>query len=217
MIKKIVFPVVTAIICFLPLSAFAQKEAKAKEYLDKSSAAFSKAGAMSINFALNMRDTQLSESFDGILDLSGTKFHLNTPDIELWFDGKTQWQLQKAYDEVQISEPSEEEVQVMNPAVILGIYKKGCNYKYLGEKTNEKGRKVQEVELIPQAKGSEMTRIVMQIGAVDFLPVKIHVFFQNKTENMIHIHKYQKNAALTDKHFVFNPKNYPDAEIIDLR
>ena len=217
MIKKIVFTVVSAIIFFLPFSTFAQKEAKAKEYLDKSSAAFSKVGAMSIGFTLNMRDTQLSESFDGILDLKDTKFHLNTPDIELWFDGKTQWQLQKAYDEVQISEPSEDEMQVMNPAAILGIYKKGCNYKYLGEKNNEKGRKVQEVEILPQTKGNEIKRIVMQIGAIDFLPVKIHIFFQNKMENIIHINKYQKNAALPDSHFVFNPKNYPDAEIIDLR
>ena len=219
MIKKCVCAIITAIICFLPLSSFAQKEAKAKEYLDKSSDAFTKAGAMSIGFTLNMRDVanNFSESFEGILDLSGTKFHLNTPDNEIWFDGKTQWLLQKDYDEVQISEPSEEEVQALNPAAILGIYKKGCNYKYLGEKNNDKGRKVQEIEILPQAKGSEITRIVMQINAVDFLPVKIHLFYKNKMENIIHIHKYHKNVALKDSHFVFNPKNYPDAEIIDLR
>ena len=214
--KKNVYTVVITMILLLPQPAFAQKDAKAKEWLDKSSAAFNKAGAMSIGFTLNIRDAYLSESFDGILDLKGNKFRLNTPDIEIWFDGKTQWMLQKGYDEVQVSEPSEQEAQVMNPAVIFNIYKKGCNYKYLGEKT-EKGRKVQEVEIIPQAKGSEMTRIVMQIGAVDSLPLKIHIFYKNKMENIIHINKYQKNTALTDSYFVFNSKNYPNVEIIDLR
>jgi len=218
MMKNSVLFIVTTIIFLLPPPAFAQKDAKAKEWLDKSSAAFSKAGAMSLNFTLNIRDVpnKWSESFDGILDLKGTKFHLNTPDNEIWFDGKTQWLLQKGFDKVQISEPSEQEAQVLNPALILNIYKKGCNYKYLGEKT-EKGRKVQEVELFPQAKDSEMTSIVIQIGVADNLPAKIHIFYKNKMENVIHINKYQKNAAFPDSYFAFNPKNYPDVEIIDLR
>ena len=128
MMKKSVFLAMTMIIFLHPLSTFAQKDAKAKEWLDKSSAAFSKAGALSLNFTLNIRDVsnKLSESFDGILNVKGTKFHLNTPDNEIWFDGKTQWMLQKDYDEVQISEPSEQEIQALNPAALLDIYKKGC-------------------------------------------------------------------------------------------
>ena len=223
MIKKItktVFFASAAMLFFLfSPSVFAQKEAKAREYLDKSSAVFEKAGPLSIPFTLNIRDVsnQLTESFNGILDVKGTKFRLNVPGNEIWFDGKTQWLLQKDYDEVQITEPSEQEMQIMNPVAILGMYKKNCNYKYRGEKTDENGRKVQEIELFPQVKGNEIKCIMMQISAVDFLPVKIHIFLKNKMENIIHIHKYQKNAAVTDSHFVFNPKDYPDAEIIDLR
>ncbi|GHV55902.1 membrane protein [Bacteroidia bacterium] len=204
---------------FLPFCLFAQKDAKAKEWLDKSSVAFNNAGALSISFTLNVKDVsnKLSESFDGLLDLKGTKFHLNTPDNEIWFDGKTQWILQKGYDEVQISEPSVQDAQALNPVVIFSIYKKDCNYKYRGEKTDEKGRKVQEVELIPQAKGNEMTRIIMHIGVNDAMPSQIRIFYKNKIENIIHINKYQKNTALTDNSFVFNPKKYPNVEIIDLR
>jgi len=217
--KNILLPIVIGIIFFLPQPIHAQKDAKAKEWLDKSSAVFSQAGAMSIHFTMNIRDVsnKLTESFDGILDLKGEKFHLNTPDNEIWFDGKTQWLLQKEYNEVHISEPSEQEVQALNPAFIFNIYKKNCNYRYRGEKTNEKGRKMQEVELIPQTKGSEITRIVVQIGASDRLPSKIQIFYRNKIENIIHINKYQKNPALTDSFFVFNPKNYSGVEIIDMR
>ncbi|MDR2682909.1 MAG: outer-membrane lipoprotein carrier protein LolA [Dysgonamonadaceae bacterium] len=208
-----------SLLLLLPIGGFAQKDAKAKEWLDQSSETFAKAGALTIGFTLNIRDDQhsIAESFDGVLDLKGKQFHLNTPDNEVWFDGKTQWALQKAYDEVQVSEPSAQEAQAFNPSLILNIYKKECNYRYRGEKTNEKGRKVQEVEIIPQAKESEMTRIVLQIGSSDSMPVKIHLFYKNKMENIIHIHNYKKNAALTDSFFVFNPKKYPDAELIDLR
>ncbi|MDR0413239.1 MAG: outer-membrane lipoprotein carrier protein LolA [Dysgonamonadaceae bacterium] len=204
---------------FLAFPAFAQKDAKAKEWLDKSSGAFGKAGALSVDFTLNIKDVsnKVAESFDGTIDLKDTRFHLNVPEMETWFDGKTQWVLQKVWDEVNVSEPTAQEAQALNPAVIFSIYKKGCNYQYRGEKTDIKGRKVQEVELMPQAKKSDMEKIVMQIAPGDFLPVKIHIFYKNKLENIIHINQYRKNPNLPDSVFVFDKKKYPNVEIIDLR
>jgi outer membrane lipoprotein-sorting protein len=201
------------------LPVFAQKDAKAKEWLDKSSEAFNKAGALSVDFTMNIKDIpgDVSESFNGSIDLKGDKFHLDVPDMETWFDGKTQWVLQKGWDEVSVTEPTAQEAQALNPAVIFSIYKKGCNYKYKGEKTSVKGKKVQEVELIPHAPKSDMTKIVMQIGSNDFMPVKIHIFYKNKIENIIHIQKYRKNPNLADSVFVFDKTKYPKAEIIDLR
>ncbi|MDR2843489.1 MAG: outer-membrane lipoprotein carrier protein LolA [Candidatus Symbiothrix sp.] len=200
-------------------SGFAQKDARAKEYLDKSSEAFTKAGALSVHFTLNIKDVSknVSESFEGDIELKGAKFHLNTPDMETWFDGKTQWALQKNYDELTITEPSAEELQVINPASLFMLYKKGCNYTYLGEKKSENGKPVHEIALMPQAKNSEMTKIILQIGSTDFMPVKIHISYKNKMENSIHIAKYQKQSNLPDSKFVFDKKKYPNAEIIDLR
>jgi len=206
--------------CLLSASfAFGQKDAKAKEWLDKSSNAFTKAGTLSVYFTMNIKDiaNKLTESFDGTIDLKGNKFHLEVPEMESWFDGKTQWVLQKGWDEVSITEPSPQEVQALNPTSIFEIYKKGCNYKYAGEKTDIKGRKVQEVELIPQTKNSEMTKIVLQISTTDYMPVKIHIYYKNKIENVIHINKYEKNLKLADSVFEFNNKKHPNAEIIDLR
>jgi outer membrane lipoprotein-sorting protein len=204
------------VICSL---SFAQKDAKAKEWLDKSSVAFNKAGTLSVYFTMNIKDVpnKLSESFDGMIDLKGAKFHLDIPEMETWFDGKTQWVLQKGWDEVSITEPNAQEAQTLNPAVIFDMYKKGCNYKYRGEKTNLKGKKVQEVELIPKVKNSDITKIVMQISSGDSMPAMIHIFYKNKIENSIHINKYQKNLNLADSVFVFDKKNHPKAEIIDLR
>ncbi len=199
--------------------AFAQKDTKAKEWLDKSSDAFTKAGAISVNFTMHIKDipNNVSESFEGTIDLKGNKFHLDVPEMESWFDGKTQWVLQKGWDEVNITEPSPQEVQALNPTTIFAIYKKGCNYKYIGEKMDVKGKKVQEVELTPQAKNGEMTKIIMQINPVDYMPVKIHISYKNNIENIIHINHYKKNLNLADDIFVFDKKKYPQAEIIDLR
>ena len=203
----------------LPFSLFAQKDSKAKEYLDKSSNAFAQAGTLSVAFTMNIKDipNNISQGFDGTIDLKGTKFHIDTPDMEVWFDGKTQWILQKDWDEVAITEPDPQEVQVLNPITILSMYKKGHNYRYIGEKVDIKGKKVYEVELTSQEKNSELAKIVIQINKTDFMPVKIHLFYINKMENIIHINSYQKNVNKPDKSFIFDKKEHPNVEINDLR
>jgi outer membrane lipoprotein-sorting protein len=205
-------------LCLLPLCLFAQKDVKAKDLLDKSSAAFSDAGELYAYFTMSVKDTKnkVSEGFDGSIEIKGAKFHIDMPDSEIWFDGKTQWVLQKSWEEVNISEPSESEAQALNPAMIYTVYKKGCKYKYLGEKTDVKMRKVHEIELIPNKK-NDITKIVMQVSAMDFMPVMIHLYFANNVENTISINKYKTNQKFPDDTFVFNKTKHPNAEIIDLR
>lgn len=201
----------------LTTSVFAQKDAKAKEWLDKSSNAFSEAGNMSVSFTINIKDmsASIAESFEGTIDLKGSKFHLDTPEMEIWFDGKTQWLLQKEWEEVNVTQPSQEEVQTINPTTIFSVYKAGCNYKYLGEKKDIKGKNVQEVELTPLDKKNGITKIIMQISSSDLMPVKIQITYKNKIKNIIHINKYTKNLTLADSVFVFDVTKYPNAEIIN--
>lgn len=215
--KTILF--VLGLLFGISFSTFAQKDAKAKELLDKSSEAFNNSGDIHADFTMNIKDVpnSLAESFNGNISIKGEKFLISTPEYAIYFDGKTQWLLQKAFDEVTISEPDEKTVQTINPASLFEIYKKGCNYKYVGEKTDIKMRKVAEVELLPQDKKNDMSKIVVQISKSDHLPVMFHIFYKNKIENIIHINKYQTKQTIPDASFSFNAKEHPDVEIIDLR
>jgi outer membrane lipoprotein-sorting protein len=207
------------IISFFPLLAFAQKEAKAKEILDKSSAAFSAAGDISAYFTMDIKDTpnKQSAAFDGNIELKANQFHIDMPDSEIWYNGTTQWILQKEWNEVNISEPSEQEIQMLNPGIIFMLYKNGSKYKYLSEKNDIKMRKIHEIELIPQNKKSDLAKIVVQIHETDWMPVMFHIYFTNKIENIIYINKYQTNLNYSGNRFTFDATKYPDAEIIDLR
>jgi outer membrane lipoprotein-sorting protein len=213
--KKIIL-ILLACVGFFTV-ATAQKEAKAKELLDKSAAAFSSAGDIYAYFTMNIKDgiNQTGQGFDGTILMKGNKFKIETPDQNIYFDGKTQWVYQKSYEEVNVSEPTGEEIQALNPKSVFTIYKKNCNYKYAGGKTDNKMRKVQEVTVLPQ-KG-EITQITVQINEADHLPVLFHIFYKNKIENIIYINKYLTKQNFPDNQFVFDKKQYPDAEIIDLR
>jgi outer membrane lipoprotein-sorting protein len=194
-----------------------QKDAKAKELLDKSSVALEQAGDVSAYFTLNIKDeiNKASQAFDGTILMKGNKFKIDTPDQNIYFDGKTQWIYRKSYEEVNVTQPASEEIQALNPKSIFAIYKKNCNYKYVGTKTDIKMRKVQEVNIFPQ-KG-EISQITIQINTTDYFPVSFHIFYKNKIENIIYINKYQTKQNFSDSQFVFDNTQYPDVEIIDLR
>ncbi len=213
--KKILF---LAIALSFSFCTFAQKDAKAKDILDKASKAYEQAGNMSVNFTMSIKDpgSNTADSFDGQLYLKGTKLRLSTPNAETWFDGKTQWAYSAMTQEVNISEPSKEDMQSINPAIVFNIYKKGSSYKFNSEKTDNKNRTVYEIELIPQGK-SEMTRIVVQINKADYMPVYFQIFYKNRMENKIYINKYSTKQNHPDSLFVFDKGKYPDAELNDLR
>lgn len=201
------------------MGVFAQKDNKAKDILDKTSLALNESESLSIQFTMNVKEQEgdVSQSFEGEMKIKQNQFHILTPDMETWFNGTTQWVLQTDWDEVTVSTPGKEEIVALNPRTIFELYQKGSSYKYIGEKTDIKGRQVYEIELIPQDKSNEIARVVLQISAKSYLPFKLHLVLKNKIENTIHISKYIFNEELPDAFFVFNKENYPNAEIIDLR
>ncbi len=206
-------------ISMFSLQTFAQKDAKAKEILDLSSQKYAEANPLSASFTLNVKDekAKATYSFDGSIQMKGNKFYLSTPETDSWFDGKTQWVYLKDSEEVNITEPSKEEVQMVNPSVIFDIYKKGCDYKYNGEKKDIKQRNVYEVTLTPSNKKNDMQKIAVQINKEDYIPVTFTIFYKNNLQNIIYINSYKTKQTLPDSNFIFDKKKYPDAEIVDLR
>jgi Outer membrane lipoprotein-sorting protein len=214
--KQVLFLIVFLVPSFL---IFAQKDVKAKDLLDKSSETYEQAGGIEAGFTLNIKDVtnKMSEVFDGFILLSADKFFIETPDYALFFDGRTQWVYDKEFDEVNISEPDVKEVQTLNPSSVYIMYKNGYNYKYLGEKTDIKMRKVEEVELTSPDKKNDINRIVAQFDKTTLMPLMFHLYFTSGMENIIYINQYKTNQIIADSVFSFDKKKYPDVEIIDLR
>ena len=213
--KKI--SIIVILISTISLHLFAQKNAK--EILDLASEKYTKSGAISAFFTMNIKDSKekVTYSFDGNIQMKGHKLYLSTPETDTWFDGKTQWVYLKDSEEVNITEPSKEEVQMMNPSVIFDLYKNGCKYKLIGEKKDIKQRSVYEIELFPPNKKNDMQKIIVQINKSDYMPVTFQIFFKNNIQNIIHINTYKTDQTIPDANFAFDKKKHTGVEIIDLR
>lgn len=190
----------------------------AASILDKAASAYENSNGLTAHFTMQARsDVQhVSESFDGTLDIKNDKFVLKTPDMITWFDGTTQWSYIEQSEEVNVSTPTGEELQAINPALLIRSYKKGFNANYKGESTAPNGKAAYDIELLPKKK-SDIVRVELQIEKFSGLPVSIAVFSKNGVSSTIRINKISTGINQPDRFFVFNEKDYPDAEIIDLR
>ncbi|MBF0650562.1 outer-membrane lipoprotein carrier protein LolA [Dysgonomonas sp. GY75] len=197
------------------IGLFAQN---AREILDKASETYNKAGAVTASFTLDSKDTKARSvhSYDGKAFMKGNKFKIEIPDAITWFDGTTQWVYIKDTEEVNISNPTGEELQAISPSVLFNIYKKGFNLSYKGEKRIN-GKSLYEVELIPQKKGGDFTKIAVLIDKASNIFSKITVTDKAGIENILTIKSYQAGSNLTDDVFHFNKKDFPRAEVVDLR
>lgn len=183
----------------------AQSDAKSREILDKTATAFRQAQSVSISFG----GTQ-----NGTLLLKGNKFHLTTGDVETWFDGKTQWSYLKQNDEVNISTPTPEELQSINPYALLDLYGKHYNSRYNGVRTHN-GKQGQEVILTPRT-AQDIRSITFTVNS-RYEPLYIRIDLKNGQQQEILIRTYRTLSAASDNEFIFNPRKYPNAEIIDMR
>ena len=213
MIKNIVWVLLAGL---FTLPVFSQQK-EAKGVLDKTSAAFRKSGGVTAAFTIKIEAKGQSNGLlAGEIRLKGEKFVLKTTDAITWFDGETQWSYLTDSEEVNISNPTEEELQGINPYALLSIYEKGFSYVW-GKNRTYKGTPVYEVILTSTDKTKEISRLILNVTRDTYQPLSIVAELNNGSRNEIVITSYRSGMKHNDSLFVFDKKKYPRAEIIDLR
>ncbi|MEY8687022.1 LolA-like putative outer membrane lipoprotein chaperone [Bacteroides sp. AN502(2024)] len=212
--RKYIFSVLIAL---FSLPAMAQQQ-QAKVILDKAAEAFRKAGGVRADFTVKAVTNGLVEGAEkGTIQLKGEKFVLKTSDITTWFDGKTQWSYVTKNDEVNVSNPTQEELQQINPYAFLYLYRKGFSPKLGGTKTY-RGKAVWEVVLTAGNQKQELEQITLWVTKDTYEPLYILLRQRGRqTRNEITITSYQTNQNYADRVFMFDKRQYPNAEVIDLR
>ena len=192
-------------LALLPYCISAQTDAKAAEVLDKVLEDLSDNKGIRADFG---------GSETGFLLLKGEKFYLNNGNVQSWYDGKTQWSYVADTEEVNISHPTLEELQGINPYLILMRYKTDFNYAYKGSQTRN-GVKGHEIVLTP--KHSEQSEVIRVFISKTYHPLAMKMEQNGQTLSEINVTSYKTDQKLEDGMFRFNKSLFPNAEIIDMR
>lgn len=189
---------------FVFLGAYSQNAAQARKILDKTASIVGNKSGASANFSVSGKYGNSS----GTIAIKGNKFNARTPQAIVWYDGKTQWTYMKSSQEVNVSTPTEAQQQSMNPYKFINIYKSGFK---LGLKNVSGGW---QIHLYATNQKRSIKEMYITIGK-NYLP-KVIKMRQSNGWTTISVSSF-KSKPLSDAMFRFNSKDFPDAEIIDLR
>ena len=100
------------ILMMLALAVLSANSQTAKQVLDKTAAALSNKGGVTASFSITGKNIGTTS---GKISVKGRMFQATTPQAIVWFNGKTQWTYMKNQQEVNVSNPTEAELQAINP------------------------------------------------------------------------------------------------------
>ena len=201
--KRILF--LSIILCGF-LTCVAQKSAM--KVLDQAAAKFKTAGSLTVGYSFSMNGQQGK----GTILMSGQKFKNDLGDHIVWFDGKTMWTLVKANDEVNVTEPTPQEIAAMNPYAFVSMYKNGYSASF-GKSTNQ----YHEVILTPTTQKSGAKKIMLRLAKSSLQPTYVSMTVADGNVVNITVTSFKSGAKMGDSTFRFHPKSYPDVEVVDLR
>lgn len=200
--KRLLFLLTASLL--LCVGVYGQNASQARKILDKTASIIGRKGGAVANFSMSGKYGNSS----GTIAIKGNKFNAKTAQAIVWYDGKTQWTYMKKNQEVNISTPNEAQQQSMNPYKFISIYKNGFK---LSMKNVSGGW---QIHLYAANQKRTIKEMYITIGK-NYLPKTIKMR-QSNGWTTIKVSNF-KAKNLSDATFRFNAKDYPHAEIVDLR
>ena len=201
--RKTLYTFILLFLSALTISAAGDNSSAARKVLDKAASKVNLNKGATANFSISGGNVGTRT---GSITIKGNKFIARTEGAIMWYDGKTQWVYDTRSDEVNISKPRPAQQQSMNPYSFLNLYKKGY------EMSLTKAASGNQVHLVGKGKAISEMYILVDANYV----IKQVKMLQKGKWFTINISNF-KQTNISDAAFTFNKKDYPHAEVIDLR
>lgn len=201
------------------LTATAQNsDPEAKTLLDAVSAKFKTFTTVQAGFSYKVENAagKALSNKTGTLVMKGTKYRISFSGQEVFCNGTTVWNYDKAANEVTISKLDASSGTITPQKLFTNFYDKDFRYILNGEK--KVGTKtLQEIEMTPLDKSKPFHKVYLLIdkNAKTIYSTKVLENAGNKYTYTVTSMK--TNAAIDDSQFTFDKKKYPGVEEVDLR
>ena len=198
--------ILITLMVFVTLCVSAQNATQARRVLDKTAAVVGNRGGASADFKISSSNMG---STSGSISIKGNKFHARTSQATVWFNGKTQWSYLQSTDEVNITTPTEAQRMRMNPYTFITMYRNGYTLGMTSKGANY------QVHMTAQNKQRTVQEVYLTINKSTYKPSIIKMRESGKWTT-ITISNF-KTTNLPNSLFMFSAKDFPTAEVIDLR
>ena len=187
------------------MGVFAQNSQQAMKVLNKTAAVVGRKGGAQADFTVSGKKTGTQM---GTIAIKGNMFQARTKKAIIWYNGKTQWSYLKMTNEVNISTPNEAKRMSMNPYTFISMYKNGYNLSM----TTKGGNYV--VHMVAQNQKRSVPEAYITISK-SYKPSVVRMR-QGNDWTTIYVNNFVAKNQPNSK-FTFNAKDFPKADVIDLR
>lgn len=177
------------------------------------SAKFKTFRSVQSKFSLKIENSsnKLMGNKSGTVFMKGTKYRINVTGQEIYCDGSNVWTVDKAAKEVTISK--------LIPPTIPSPRK--AFHQFLRQrllyKLNSDAKGIQEIELTPIDKSKLFHKVIVYINKTTQTITSTKIFEKAGNRYTYTVSGMNTKGSIADDTFVFNQKNYPGMEIVDLR
>ena len=198
-----------SVMLFLLVSAlFAHAADAGTEIMKRCADKFRTAPSVTVDFAVAHNAGQ----DNGTLTMCKDLFKIATPALSIWYDGTTQWTYLKSNNEVNITEPTGEELMESNPFELINSFANHFNCRAMTSSASS-----DIVELTPKSNDSAISSAKITISKSTGWPTAMVIVFDGGATTSVSIRSVKTGAALVKNVFKFDSKTLPGVEVVDLR
>jgi outer membrane lipoprotein carrier protein len=215
--KRIYF-LVAAITLSTSLLAQTGNDPDAKKVLDAVSAKFQSYKAVQASFTYKVENAggKTISSKKGTVFMKGTKYRVSFVGQEIFCDGNNVWTYDKSSNEVTITKLDVSSNTLTPQKLFTNFYDKDFLYKLNGEK-KVGGKVMQEIEMTPNDKTKPFHKVYLTIDKNAKTIYSTRVLEKAGNRYSYTVNVLNGNANIPDSKFVFNKKDFPGVEEVDLR
>lgn len=197
-----------------PPKSMGSSDPEAKKILDAVSAKFKTFKSVQSKFTLKIENSsnKIMGTKSGTVYMKGTKYRINVTGQEIFCDGSNVWTVDKAAKEITINKLDPSNNTITPQKLFTNFYDKDFLYKL-----NSDAKGVQEIELTPIDKSKLFHKVIVYINKATQTITSTKVFEKAGNRYTYTVSGMDTKSVIPDTQFVFNQKNYPGMEIVDLR
>jgi outer membrane lipoprotein-sorting protein len=187
---------------------------EAKKILDAVSAKFKTFKSVQSNFILKIENAsnKVLGNKTGTVYMKGTRYRIKVAGQDIFCDGSNIWTVDPAAKEITLTKIDPTNNTITPQKLFTDFYNKDFLYKL-----NSDAKGVQEIELTPIDKSKLFHKVILLINKTTKTITSAKVFEKAGNRSTIAVSSMNGTANIADAMFIFNQKNYPGMELVDLR
>ncbi|HRN92135.1 MAG TPA: outer membrane lipoprotein carrier protein LolA [Ferruginibacter sp.] len=217
--KKIILAIVllcTTVSVWAQPKGMGKNDPEAKKVLDAVSAKFKKFKTIQAVFNLKIENAsnKIIGNKNGSVYMKGNKYRVSVSGQEIFSDGTNIWTYDHDANEVTISQFDVSANSITPQKLFTNFYDKDFLYR-LNNDVTVQGKVMKEVELTPIDKTKPFHKVLIHISNNTIQSTKI--FEKTGNRYTYSVTSMKTDVPVGDDIFIFNAKDFPGVEIVDLR